>query len=149
MPPGSYRLDLTHMDNSQVLFLSVWLEYLAQGFHQLVNILQFISVFGRAIHSLSKIGDELYFEPLEEGVCHLIFTLFFKFSRYWPNTTLQKKSDIQFILNNLNIYLQNLMCFPACTKNSEFVQISICLLLVFSVFLPTLQWRHEHRQLRG
>ncbi|XP_021346339.1 cell cycle checkpoint control protein RAD9A-like [Mizuhopecten yessoensis] len=27
-----------------------------------------IKVFGRAIHSLSKIGDELYFEPLEHGL---------------------------------------------------------------------------------
>lgn len=26
-------------------------------------------VFGRAIHSLSKIGEELYIEPLAHGVC--------------------------------------------------------------------------------
>ena len=28
----------------------------------------FVSVFGRAIHSLSKIGEELYIEPLDHGV---------------------------------------------------------------------------------
>ncbi len=25
-------------------------------------------MFGRAVHSLSKIGEELYFEPLDHGV---------------------------------------------------------------------------------
>ncbi|XP_068111330.1 cell cycle checkpoint control protein RAD9A isoform X2 [Hyperolius riggenbachi] len=28
-----------------------------------------IKVLGRAIHSLSRIGEELYFEPLQDGVC--------------------------------------------------------------------------------
>ena len=26
------------------------------------------AVFGRAVHALSRIGEELYFEPLEHGV---------------------------------------------------------------------------------
>jgi hypothetical protein len=30
-------------------------------------------VFGRAIHSLSKIGDEIYIEPQEHGVTIYIF----------------------------------------------------------------------------
>jgi len=30
-------------------------------------------VFGRAIHSLSKIGEELYIEPLDHGVSLLFF----------------------------------------------------------------------------
>ncbi len=30
--------------------------------------LYIVSVFGRAVHSLSKIGEELYIEPLEHGV---------------------------------------------------------------------------------
>ena len=34
-----------------------------------------VSVFGRAIHSLAKIGDEVYFEPLEQGVSLVTFSV--------------------------------------------------------------------------
>ena len=33
-----------------------------------VTLIVVFLVFGRAIHSLSKIGEELYMEPLEHGV---------------------------------------------------------------------------------
>ena len=31
------------------------------------------TVFGKSIHSLSKIGDELYIEPLDHGVRLLLY----------------------------------------------------------------------------
>jgi len=31
-----------------------------------------VTVFGRAIHSLSKIGEELYIEAVDNGVCSIV-----------------------------------------------------------------------------
>jgi len=41
-----------------------------------VVLLIVVLVFGRAIHSLSKIGDELYVEALEKGVSYFLYILY-------------------------------------------------------------------------
>ena len=45
-----------------------------------------LAVFGRAIHSLARIGDELYVEPLPNGVIIWL--------EKWPNLDLCKKASI-------------------------------------------------------
>ena len=51
-------------------------------------------MFGKAIHSLSKIGDELYLEPLDHGVCILFYQI---------NTHCIKFIDIYMYCNSMNL----------------------------------------------
>uniref|UniRef100_UPI00358F029C cell cycle checkpoint control protein RAD9A isoform X2 n=1 Tax=Myxine glutinosa TaxID=7769 RepID=UPI00358F029C len=66
-----------------------------------------VKVFGRAVHSLARFGDELYFEPLKEGLslrtvnssrsafaCFLLSPLFFQ-SYEWNSTENKAQDDDQ------------------------------------------------------